>query len=58
MRHRAIVRTLAAGILALAGFAFAGCEQDEEVLDIDTPDGGVEIERDGGDGSLEVETDE
>ncbi len=40
------------------GFVVVGCAQKETVLDVDTPDGGVAIERDVDDGSLSVDVDE
>ncbi|EMI46832.1 signal peptide protein [Rhodopirellula sp. SWK7] len=40
------------------GLVIAGCDNKETVLDIDTPDGGVEVERDRDDGALSIDVDE
>ena len=44
---------------AICTFTFVGCEQREKVLDIDTPEGSVEVERstDSGDISVKVKDD-
>ncbi|MCC9642780.1 hypothetical protein LOC71_10885 [Rhodopirellula sp. JC740] len=39
----------------VAGFIVSGCDNKETVLDVDTPDGGVEVNRDIDDGSLSVD---
>ena len=58
MRTRTRTRPL---LLALVGLAipaaFTGCETKREVLDIETPDGGIEI-NENSDGSIEIETGE
>ena len=49
-------RTLiAAGMLGLASLT-AGCEQKEKVLDIETPEGSIEVERSRDTGEIEIET--
>ncbi|EGF26394.1 hypothetical protein RBSH_00889 [Rhodopirellula baltica SH28] len=42
----------------VAGFVVSGCDNKETVLDIETPDGGVEVNRDIDDGSLSVDVEE
>jgi hypothetical protein len=37
---------------------FTGCEREENVLDVETPDGKIEVNRDKDDGSIEVEVDD
>ncbi len=48
--------------LITAAFAtvllLAGCDRRETILDVDTPDGGVSVERDIDDGSIRVDVDE
>jgi hypothetical protein len=42
--------------VALALFStFAGCEQKEKVLDIETPNGSIEVERSKGDGKVDIQ---
>lgn len=46
-------------ILAIAAFAgLAGCEQKEEVLDVETPGGEVEVESDEETGAVDVDVDD
>ncbi|TWT93548.1 hypothetical protein [Neorhodopirellula pilleata] len=40
------------------GLMLFGCDRKETVLDVDTPDGGVSVERDIDDGSISVDVDE
>lgn len=49
-------RLVLAAPVALSMFLIAGCENDREILDVETPDGGVEIEQDRDDGDIEIET--
>lgn len=35
--------------------AIAGCEQKEKVLDIETPNGSIEVERSKGSGKVDIE---
>jgi hypothetical protein len=48
--------------LLTAAFAavllLGGCDRKETILDVDTPDGGVSVERDVDDGSISVDVDE
>lgn len=46
-------------LLAIATISFVGCEKKEKIIDIETPDGGIEIERseDSGDIKIEVKED-
>ncbi|MEQ8846448.1 hypothetical protein [Botrimarina sp.] len=48
------------GCLAAAAAACLalGCDNKETMLDIDTPDGGVEVQRDRDTGEVDVEVDE
>jgi hypothetical protein len=48
-------RLLALVAAMFAGFLFVGCDNKETVLDVDTPDGGVEVERDRSTGELTVD---
>jgi hypothetical protein len=41
--------------LVLPLVALTGCERDEEVMELETPEGEVEVERDADTGALEVE---
>ncbi|GAA5509623.1 hypothetical protein [Novipirellula caenicola] len=52
MRSLFVVGTL------LAGFAIVGCDNKETLLDVDTPDGGVEVERSLDTGEVTVDVDE
>lgn len=40
------------------GIVVAGCDNKETILDVDTSDGGVEVERDRDDGSITVDVGE
>ncbi|MDA8746217.1 hypothetical protein N9N28_16445 [Rubripirellula amarantea] len=40
------------------GFITLGCDQRETILDVDTPDGDVVVERDRDDGSISVDVNE
>jgi hypothetical protein len=53
-------RSLAITALLLAAFAFAGtsCKRKEKVLDIKTPSGGIEVERDKKSGEIEMKVEE
>ena len=44
-------------MLAFATTIFTGCDRNEEVLDVETPSGEVEVERDRDTGETEVDTD-
>lgn len=41
-----------------AGITLTGCDNKETILDVETPGGGVEVERDRDDGSIDVDVDE
>ena len=45
-------------LLAAAPLTMTGCERTEEVLDVETPEGEVEVEKNLDTGATEVETDE
>lgn len=55
--HLTLRSSIAVGLLTM-GLVFVGCDNKETVLDIDTPDGGVEVERDRDDGALSIDVDE
>ena len=57
MTRKLTLSLLAAPCLMAIAF-ISGCENDKEVLDVDTPDGGVEVEQDRDTGAIEVETDD
>ncbi|WP_145175196.1 hypothetical protein [Rubripirellula lacrimiformis] len=40
------------------GFVLLGCDRKETILDVDTPGGGVQVDRDVDDGSITVDVDE
>ena len=44
-------------LLLTASFTFTGCDNKEKVLDIETPGGEIEIERDKDSGAVGVEVD-
>lgn len=52
------VSTFGVALLTGIGLLSLGCDTDEDVLEVETPDGEVEVERDTTDGSLEVETED
>ncbi|MCA9108441.1 MAG: hypothetical protein KDA52_00720 [Planctomycetaceae bacterium] len=45
-------------LLAFAPFSLTGCDRDQEILEVETPNGELEVERDPSTGEVEVETDE
>lgn len=47
--------SLALMLMSATAFTLAGCEEKEKVLDIETPDGELEILRDKGDGDVGVD---
>jgi hypothetical protein len=49
------LRKLAAAIAVIA-LGLAGCEQEREILDVETPEGGIEVRET--DEGLEIETKE
>ena len=56
LRRARWARTLmAAGLLGLVSLT-AGCERKEKVLDIETPEGSIEVERSRDTGEIEIET--
>ena len=51
--------TAVAAAALIAGafpFTMAGCDADREVMEVETPDGEVEVEEDADTGALETET--
>ena len=42
-------------LMSATAFTLAGCEEKEKVLDIETPNGELEIERDKSDGDIGVD---
>jgi hypothetical protein len=53
-----LVRVLAVMVALFAGFLFVGCDNKETIMDVDTPSGGVEIERDRTTGEMTVDVDQ
>ena len=51
------VRLLATGLVLCAGL-LAGCEREETLLEIETPDGGVEVQRNIDSGKIDVEVED
>ncbi len=52
------MRSLFVAGTLLTAFAIVGCENKETLLDVDTPDGGVEVERSLDTGEITVDVDE
>ncbi len=62
-KHRELISSsLAAGALVIAGMfggaSLSGCERKERVLDVETPNGQVEVNRNVDSGEVEVEVEE
>ena len=53
-----IVNTFLLTAAFAVGLMLFGCDRRETVLDVDTPNGGVSVERDIDDGSISVDVDE
>lgn len=53
-----LFRVLAVMVALFAGFLFVGCDNKETIMDVDTPSGGVEIERDRTTGEMTVDVDQ
>ena len=53
---RKIYALFLAAALGLPVISMAGCDQDEEILDVETQQRDVEVERDSDTGALEVES--
>ena len=53
-------RSVAITALLLAAFTFGGtsCKRKEKVLDIETPAGGIEVDRDKKSGDIEMKVEE
>jgi len=49
---------LSTGLLTFALVGVVGCDDKEEVLDIETPGGEVEVERDRDTGAVEIDADD
>lgn len=49
---------MALGILAITPLSLSGCSQKEQILDVETPGGEVEVEKDKATGDVEVEVNE
>jgi len=49
------MRMLALVVAMLAGFLLVGCDRRETLLDIETRDGGVEVQRDRDTGEVTVD---
>jgi hypothetical protein len=45
-------------LLTLLTFATPSCDRKEKVLDVDTPSGGIEIERDKKSGEIEMKVED
>ncbi len=50
-------RFLVAAVLLIPVGGLVGCEDKETILDIETPDGGLEIERSESTGNIDVKVD-
>lgn len=44
-------------MFAVVPFTITGCEQDRDLMEVETPEGEVEVEEDADTGALEVEED-
>tara|TARA_R110002095_G_scaffold142965_1_gene123805 strand:+ start:18264 stop:18452 length:189 start_codon:yes stop_codon:yes gene_type:complete len=51
------VHTIATLLMVTPAFTMVGCDNKEKVLDIETPGGEIEIERDRGTGAVDVDID-
>jgi uncharacterized lipoprotein YajG len=51
-------RVLAVMVVLFAGFMLVGCDNKETIMDVNTPGGGVEIERDRTTGEMTVDVDQ
>lgn len=49
--------SFATAMFAVVPFTIAGCDQDRDVMEMETPEGEVEVEEDVDTGALEVEED-
>ncbi|EMI57552.1 hypothetical protein [Rhodopirellula sallentina] len=45
-------------VMLISGAVLCGCDNKETVLDVDTPDGGVEVQRDLDNGELSVDVED
>ncbi|QJE97642.1 hypothetical protein [Luteolibacter luteus] len=52
MNATSIPRILLAGSMLI--FGMTGCKQKEKVLDVDTPGGGIQVERDKKSGEVDI----
>lgn len=55
--HMLSIQTAALALLLTTTFTATGCDNKEKVLDIETPGGEIEIERDKSSGAVGVEVD-
>ncbi len=55
--HREMISLFWLLAAATVGMVFAGCDNKETLLDVDAPNGGVEIQRNRDTGSVTVEVD-
>ena len=53
-----IARSFMLIVAVAVGFTCVGCDNKETLMDVDTPDGGVEVERDRDDGSISIDVDD
>jgi hypothetical protein len=56
--HVSRIWTAAATALILTAGLLAGCERKEKILDIETPEGGIEVERSLDSGEIDVEVED
>jgi hypothetical protein len=49
--------SVATVMFAVVPFTIAGCDQDREIMEVETPEGEVEVEEDVDTGALEIEED-
>ena len=56
--NREIIHSFLLTAALAVGAILPGCNNKETLLDVDTPDGGVEIQRDKGDGSITVDVEQ
>ncbi|QDT00727.1 hypothetical protein [Adhaeretor mobilis] len=52
------ISSIAFALFAALSISLAGCDNEREVLDVETPDGEVEIDRDPDNGDIDVETED
>lgn len=53
-----VITCVGVSFLSLFLSAFTGCDNKETIVDVNTPDGGVEVTRDRETGEIQIDTEE